>query len=162
MTDTPQHDAQGQFTHTIDQARLDAEAAELMAAGSLSYRDLGKILHVSHTTARDRVLRALAAVPADAVADLREVKGAQYAQGAREMLMRAHDPRRDDAAQDRAYRLWLLTQEKFVDLFGLRVPVVHKVEVSDSYMTDIERLQSELGLNDPASAETGARGDATV
>lgn len=55
---------------TLDHANLDTEAARLFTAG-LTYREIATQQGCSVSTAHDRVKRALAAVPAEAVAELR-------------------------------------------------------------------------------------------
>lgn len=64
----------GTFTNTIDTAEYDARAARLRARG-LSYRAIAAELgYAEHSSARDAVLRALAAAPQEAGAEARQVE----------------------------------------------------------------------------------------
>lgn len=156
MSNPTPHGAEGDYIRTIDQAKLDAEAAQLMAERSYSYRDLGRALGIHHSTARDRVQRALTATVAPAALELREVKGSQYEVAARELWVIANDPRGEYRDRVAAYREWRQVTEAYVSLFGLRVPVVQRIEVSDGWMSDIDRLEQELKLNDAPTSSVRA------
>lgn len=64
-TGGPARGGDGGFVRTIDQAELDAEAAQLRSR-SMSYRAIAKQLDVSVSTAHEMVKRALAAVVREA------------------------------------------------------------------------------------------------
>ena len=67
-------DGDGKFTRSVDGAEFDAKAARLRVRG-LSYREIAAELgYADHSSARDAVLRALAAVPQEAGAEARQVE----------------------------------------------------------------------------------------
>lgn len=74
LTALTARDSMGRFTRTLDQAEIDADAARLRARGK-SYRQIAAIMGCSAPVAHDRVRRALAAVPAEAVDELRTIEG---------------------------------------------------------------------------------------
>lgn len=67
----------GEFTRTVDNAERDAHAARLRA-GNLSFREIAEQLgYLDESGARRAVQRALAAVPVDAVEELRALENAR-------------------------------------------------------------------------------------
>lgn len=73
----PDHDKRGRFTRTIDGAERDAEAARLKSRG-LTYTQIARNLEYADASGAYRaVQRALAAVPAESVDELRAVQRAQ-------------------------------------------------------------------------------------
>lgn len=74
------HDEQpnGQRLHgrTVARAERDAEAARLRSQG-YSYRQIGGMLGIDHSTAADAVSRALRAVPIESVGELRRLESAR-------------------------------------------------------------------------------------
>lgn len=67
-------DGDGKFTRSIETAELDARAARHRVDG-LSYREIARALgYADHSSARDAVQRALAAAPAEAGAEARQVE----------------------------------------------------------------------------------------
>ena len=64
----------GKFTNTVETAEYDARAAKLRVRG-LSYRQIAVELgYADHSSARDAVLRAIAAAPVEAGTDARQVE----------------------------------------------------------------------------------------
>lgn len=84
--------ANGQRERDIEQAKLDTEAAELRVL-RLSYPEIARRQNCSVSTAYDRVKRAIAAVPYEAIEELRRVELEsldELEQRAREVLLAEH------------------------------------------------------------------------
>lgn len=155
----------GEFERDMEQARLDAEAAELRAQG-MTYRAIGAAMGIDPTTARDRVLRAIDAVPVEAVAELRARSGARI-----EMLMfeafkilTAEHPKVDHGRKiegvfDQGPRIAAIREMRLLDheyrqLFGLDMPTKLDLTVTTEMEREIMALAQELGLQDQVESES--------
>lgn len=89
----PARDGDGKFTRSIETAELDARAARLRSQ-RLSYREIARELgYADHSSARDAVLRALAAAPREAGEEMRDHELAHLdwlARKTQEVLARIH------------------------------------------------------------------------
>jgi hypothetical protein len=144
---TTKHNVEGDFTRTIEHARLDAEAAELRAM-RLSYRAIAARQGVDVSTAHSRVKRALAAVPVEAVTELRQIEGDALDASMRALQVIAQDATVSERDRIAARRELRLCGESKRRLFGLDAPAEVRVTVSDTMTSEIERLAAELGLDD--------------
>jgi hypothetical protein len=86
-------DGDGKFTRSIETAEFDARAARLRSQ-RLSYREIARELgYADHSSARDAVLRALAAAPREAGEEMRDHELAHLdwlARKTQEVLARIH------------------------------------------------------------------------
>ena len=164
----------GRIEHDIDQARLDTEAAE-MRSRRMTYPQIAAEQGCSRSTAYQRVQRALAAVPYEAVAELRRVELEsldELEQRAREVLLARHvkvdhgrvievDGERliDDAPVLAAIAQILRIKDMRAKLTGSYAPTKSAVTVitEDAVDAEIRRLTEELGVNaqDPTAADRG-------
>ena len=150
----------GQYTTTLDDMETAAQAALLRAQGA-SYRQIAAAQGVSVSTAHERVRRALAAVPVEAVAELRKVELARLdmlTERAFAELERKHPTisggRRFDDVEDsgpvfQAIDKIRLLSESRRRLLGLDAPSRVSMTVSDEMSAEIERLAAELGVTNP-------------
>lgn len=148
-TPPPTHGPEGTFTRTIETAELDAEAARLRSM-RLSYAQIGRQMSCDKTTARRRVQRALAAVPVEAVNELRAVESEALDTSMRALLVIAQDATASQSERVAAYRELRLHMESKRRLFGIDMPAQVKVTVSDTLTSEIEQLVSMLGIEDGA------------
>lgn len=82
----------GQMERDAEQARLDAEACELRAQ-RLTIRQIAAIQNCSVSVAHDRIKRAIAAIPYEAVAELRRIELEsldELEQRCREVMLATH------------------------------------------------------------------------
>lgn len=162
MTDSTAHDAEGKFQSTIDHATKAAEAAQLRAMG-FSYREIARQQGIDVHAAHDRVKKAIAAVPVEAVNELRRTALEQLDMltvQAYTILTTEHPliqrGRVVPGVKDVRPKLAALTELRRLNeskraLLGLDAPQQHKVTVSDSLTAEIERLAQELGVVDPTA-----------
>jgi hypothetical protein len=152
----------GKHERDIEQARLDAEAAELRARG-LTYRGIAKQQDVSVSTAMERVKRAIAAVPVEAVEQLRLTAGEQLDALTRQafaIMMTEHplvsDGRVIPGAQDygpklRAIEALRRLNESRRKLYGIDSPVRVEHTVTTAMEQEILALAADFGVLDPDS-----------
>jgi ribosomal protein L29 len=164
-TDQARTPRSGEFERDVEQARLDAEAAELRARG-MSYRAIAKAQDVSASTAMERVKRAIAAVPVEAVEQLRLTAGEQLDALTRQAfaILVADHPlvshgkvipdAKDYGPKLRAIAELRRLNESRRKLYGIDSPV----RVEHTVTTDMERqilaLADELGALDPDSEDS--------
>jgi hypothetical protein len=161
---------------TIDQARVDTEAAELRAQ-RLTYPQIAAKQGCSVSTAYQRVRRAIASVPYEAVEELRRVELEsldELEQRVREVLVRAHvkidhgrvirdedtgAPMLDDAPVLAAAQQLLRIKDMRAKLTGAYAPTKSAVTVitEDAVDAAIRDLESEL-----ASRDRGTTGEAAA
>jgi DNA-binding Lrp family transcriptional regulator len=158
-TRTPQS---GEFERDTEQARLDADAAELRSRG-MSYRAIAKAQDVSPSTAMDRVKRAIAAVPVEAVEHLRSTAGEQLdalTRTAFTILMTKHPmvshgkviPDVEDYGPKlRAIAELRRLNESRRKLYGIDSPVRVEHTVTTAMEQEILALAAEFAVVDPDS-----------
>lgn len=155
----------GGFQTTIEDMETAADAARLRAQGK-SYRDIAVEQGVSVSTAHDRVKRAMAAVPVEAVTELRRVELERLdmlTERAFREMEKTHpfvsNGRRFDDLEDSGPvftaidRIRQLSESRR-KLLGLDAPSKVAVTVSDEVSAEIERLAAELGVDDPDRVES--------
>lgn len=142
---------------TISTAEDDAEAARMRASG-FSYREIAKATNCSTSAAHDRVQRALACVPVEAVRELRQVELTRMDDLVKQMLviLRTDHPMvshgrvlpglSDVRPKIAAVQTLLRISESRRRLLGLDEPIKHEVRVNDKIVEEIERLALELGI----------------
>lgn len=147
----------GEFQHDIDQAALDTAAARMRAAG-FSYQEIADNQSVSVSTSHGRVQRALAAVPVEAVAELRTVELQRLDDMLKQALivLRKDHPLvshgrlvpgvSDARPKLAAIDVMLRISSSRRRLLGLDAPIKHDVKVSDSLTAEIELLAQQLGI----------------
>lgn len=142
---------------TVADAETDAEAARLRASGC-SYAEIAKRQGCSVSTAHQRVARAIAAVPVEAVEELRQVELARLdtlIAKAFEVLNASHplvsNGRRFDDLEDAAPILGALRELRALSesrrkLLGLDAPARQTVTVITEDVVDaaIRQLEAEL------------------
>ena len=149
--------AGGEFVRTVSTAEDDANAARMRASG-FSYREIAKATNCSTSAAHDRVQRALAAVPVEAVRELRQVELERMDDLVKQMLviLRSDHPLvshgrvmpglSDVRPKIAAVQTLLRISESRRRLLGLDEPIKHEVRVNDKITEEIERLALELGV----------------
>lgn len=161
----------GRFVRTLSQAETDAEAARLRGDG-YSYRRIADFMGCTTATAHDRVSRALAAVPKEAVETVRAVWGerltAAFVEAARILatdhvtvshgkIIRGDDgePLIDDGPKLQAIAAIVRLSESARKLEGADVPVTQHHDVIVEHTTtldaEIERLMAEVGRGEGAA-----------
>lgn len=176
--DNPSRDNNGRFHRTADSAQRDAQACA-MRARNHTYQEISDALgYGDRANAYRAVQQALAAIPAEAVEELRRLHMARLdylATQALAVLERDHltisqggkivtddegRPILDDgptlAALDRLLRI----QERQAKLMGLDAPSRHEVMTLDSLDARIAELTAQLGGAPPApeaAADPGTR-----
>lgn len=156
----PTHNAEGDFDTSLDHMELAADAARLRAQAK-SYREIAAIQGVNVATAHNRVKRALAAVPVEAVADLRRVELERMdllVAKAFDILEASHPyvsqgkvfyDLEDDGPKLQAIRELRQLSESRRKLLGLDAPIQHNLTVDDGFMARIEQFEKDLGLQAP-------------
>lgn len=168
------HGKDGRFMRTIEGAERDAEAARLKSRGQ-SYAQIARNLgYADHTGAYKAVQRALVAVPAESVDELRRLQSEQidaltakayevlesthFAHTQHGELVRAPDgqPLIDDMpvlhAIDRLIRL----AERRAKLMGLDAPTRHEVTTLDYLDAQIRDAAEQLARTEAAEAPDAA------
>ena len=132
------------FIRTEEQAILDTEALRLRSNG-LTYQKVADSLGVSKSTAHERVQRALAAIPKEAVEEYRKLENERLDELLEFVLKKAHDPENKAAmfAVDRALAIF----ERKGKLNGTDAPVKTVTVTVDALDMEIARLSAELGVN---------------
>lgn len=149
--------AEGEYEHGIDQAQMDAAAARMRASG-FSYQEIANAQNVVISAAHGRVRRALAAVPVEAVRELRQVeldRMDDLVKQATGILRKDHPMIShgrliagvfDVRPKLLAIQALLRISESRRRLLGLDEPIKHEVRVNDKIVEEIERLAMELGI----------------
>jgi len=134
----------GGYIRTEEQAILDTEALRLRSNG-LTYQKVADSLGVSKSTAHERVQRALAAIPKEAVDEYRKLENERLDELLEFVLKKAHDPENKSAmfAVDRALAIF----ERKGKLNGTDAPVKTVTVTVDALDMEIARLSAELGVD---------------
>ena len=129
------------FIRTEEQARIDAEALRLRSAG-MSYQKIANAMDCSKPTAYDRVNRALAAIPFEAVDEYRRLEGQRL-----DMLMEVAMDKALSGDKGSLFAIdrVLAIQERAAKLRGLDAPIKHEVITLDYIQSEIRRLEETLG-----------------
>ena len=129
------------FIRTEEQARIDAEALRLRSAG-MSYQKIANSMDCSKPTAYDRVNRALAAIPFEAVDEYRRIEGQRL-----DMLMEIAMDKALSGDKGSLFAIdrVLAIQERAAKLRGLDAPIKHEVITLDYIQSEIRRLEETLG-----------------
>ena len=132
------------FIRTEDQVHLDTEALRLRSKG-LTYQKVADLIGTSKQTAYNRVQRALAAIPKEAVDEYRKLENERLDELLELVLKKAHDPDNKAAmfAVDRALAIF----ERKGKLNGTDAPVKTVTVTVDALDMEIARLSAELGVN---------------
>ena len=159
------------FIRTEDQVHLDTEALRLRSKG-LTYQKVADLIGTSKQTAYNRVQRALAAIPKEAVDEYRKLENERLDELLEFVLKKAHDPENKAAmfAVDRALAIF----ERKGKLNGTDAPVKTVTVTVDALDMEIARLSAELGvdghelesrilseISNSGNAETDAAGKAS-
>ena len=133
------------FIRTEDQAILDTEALKLRSNG-LTYQKVANYLGVSKSTAFERVQRALAAIPREAVDEYRKLENERLDLLLEKVLDKAlaeDDNKGFLFAVDRALAIF----ERKGKLNGTDSPTKHEVITLGAVEAEIQRLEAKLGAN---------------
>ena len=132
------------FIRTEDQVHLDTEALRLRSKG-LTYQKVADLIGTSKQTAYNRVQRALAAIPKEAVDEYRKLENERLDELLEFVLKKAHDPDNKAAmfAVDRALAIF----ERKGKLNGTDAPVKTVTVTVDALDMEIARLSAELGVD---------------
>jgi DNA-binding Lrp family transcriptional regulator len=135
----------GGFIRTEDQALTDTQALRFRSRG-MTYQKIADAMGCTKMTAYNRVQRALAAIPAEAVDEYRRLETERLDAMLEITLDKALDPENKSAlfAVDRA----LAIMDRRAKLLGLDSPVKHEVITLDYIQTEIMRLEATLGETD--------------
>jgi len=125
------------FQRTEEQAHLDAEALRLRSAG-YTYQQIADTQGTTKATGYNRVQRALAAIPAEAVEEYRSIQREQL-----DKLMATYWPEAM-AGNLKAAEMVLKLIEKRSKLEGTDQPVKHEVITLDAIQAEIIRLEAAL------------------
>ena len=132
----------GDFERTIDNAVIDTEAARLRASG-LTYQQIADRTQTDKGTAYRRVQRAIAAVPVEAVEELRQIELERLDLMLAKVMEKTTSTEKGFLfAVDRA----LAISERRARLLGLDAPTRQTVTVitQDVLDAEIQRLEAEL------------------
>lgn len=164
--------------HTIETARRDAHCAELRAQG-LSYRKIAERFDLAVSTVYEAVQRAIAAVPIEAVNELRAIEcqrlDAIIAKAwdivaadhpfisFGKVIMVADEVVQDAAPVISALNLIRTTSESKRRLLGLDAPSRQTITVitEDAVDAELRAIESEMRAIDAAKAQT-AKDDASA
>ena len=133
------------FIRTEEQAILDTEALRLRSKG-LTYQKVADSLGVSKSTAHERVQRALAAIPKEAVEEYRKLETERLDTMLERVMEKVtHDDGKSGFlfAVDRA----LAIMDRRAKLLGLDSPTKHEVITLGAVEAEIQRLEAKLGAN---------------
>lgn len=138
----------GGFIRTEEQAILDTEALKLRSLG-WSYQKVADAIGTTKATAYNRVQRALAAIPAEAVDEFRRLE--------MERLDLVLNVAMDKAMSGDKGALFAVDRvisimDRRAKLMGLDAPTKHEVLTLDAVTAEIQRLEAQLGdANDVAT-----------
>jgi predicted DNA-binding protein (UPF0251 family) len=141
----------GGFIRTEEQALLDTEALRLRSTGGMSYQKVADIIGVSKKTAYNRVQRALASIPAEAVDEFRRIEGERL-DFALEAVMEKIQSR--DKGFLFAVDRMLTIMDRRAKMMGLDAPIRTEVITLDYIQTEIMRLEAEIA-RDASGTEAG-------
>jgi hypothetical protein len=127
------------YVRTLEQAEIDTEALKLKSLG-MTYTKIGQIMGCTSQAASDRYHRALAAVPSDAVEELRKTMGEQIDMLLEVALEQALTGKRSLFAIDRCVTL----MDRKARLHGLDAPSKSQIEVFTYEPGSIESQVAEL------------------
>jgi AcrR family transcriptional regulator len=136
-----------QFIRTEEQAIIDTEALKLRSRG-FTYQQIADNMGCSKGAAYQRVSRALAAIPAEAVDEYRRLE-AERLDGLLAIATHQAYTKKSLFAIDRV----LAIMDRRAKLLGLDSPVKHEVVTLDYVTAQINQLERELGVID-ADAST--------
>lgn len=169
----------GRFVRTINQAEVDAEAARLRSQGK-SYRQIAAAMGCGVRAAHERVQRALAAVPSEAVEAIRAIEGGRLTEAIavaltelrRDHIMVSHGrivkgddgvPLVDHGGKLTALHALVKASESYRKLMGADVPVrgevKHTLEVVTLLDQELAALIGDLAESDalvPDDTDTNA------
>ena len=128
------------YERTLDTALLDTEALELRGAG-LTYREIAARQNCDPSTALRRCTRALAAVPYEAVSEVRQMECQRLDSLTAAVWSKAME------GNLRAVDTVLRIMKRRSEMLGLDEPTRRAVEVitPDLIGAEIARLEAELG-----------------
>lgn len=132
------------FVRTEEQAHLDADALRLRSAGH-TYPQIAEIQGTTKATAYNRVQRALASIPSEAVEEYRAIQREQL-----DKLMATYLPEAL-AGNVKAAEFVLKLIERRSKLEGTDSPTKHEVITLDAIQAEIIRLEAAL---DHSATET--------
>lgn len=131
----------GGFIRTEEQAHLDTEALRLRSLG-WSYQKVADAIGTTKATAYNRVQRALAAIPAEAVDEFRRLEMERLDAILEVAMTKAQSADKGSLfAVDRV----LAIMDRRAKLMGLDAPTKHEVLTLDAVTAEIKRLEVELG-----------------
>lgn len=135
---------------TLAAAKRHAEAAQLKAEG-LNYRQIGEQMRIAQSTAHDYVARAIAAVPAEAVHELRAIESDRLNMIIADLWKIARNEATDTAARIQAYRELRQNSESLRRMFGVDAPVRQTLTVfsEDLFDAEIRRLTELVAEQQP-------------
>jgi hypothetical protein len=140
----------GGYVRTEEQAHLDTEALRLRSLG-WTYQRIADNIGVTKATAYNRVQRALAAIPAEAVDEFRRLE--------MERLDLVLNVAMDKAMSGDKGALFAVDRvitimDRRAKLMGLDAPTKHEVLTLDAVTAEIRRLEAQLGdADDHSTAE---------
>lgn len=139
---------------TIAAARRHAEAVRLKAEG-LHYRQIAAQMNISVSTAHDYVLKAIAAVPVEAVHELRAIESDRLNAIIADLWKIARDDDTDVATRIQAYRELRQNSESLRRMFGVDAPVRQTLTVfnEDLFDAEIRRLNELVAEQQQPNAE---------
>jgi len=140
----------GGYIRTEEQALLDTEALKLRSLG-WSYQKVADAIGTTKATAYNRVQRALAAIPAEAVDEFRRLE--------MERLDLVLNVAMDKAMSGDKGALFAVDRvisimDRRAKLMGLDAPTKHEVLTLDAVSAEIQRLEQQLGESDAGRTET--------
>jgi len=146
----------GGFIRTEEQAILDTEALKLRSLG-WSYQKVADAIGTTKATAYNRVQRALAAIPAEAVDEFRRLE--------MERLDLVLNVAMDKAMSGDKGALFAVDRvisimDRRAKLMGLDAPVKQEILTLDAVTAEIQRLEAQLGDADdvtPAAETSGTQ-----
>jgi len=137
------------FIRTDAQAQADADTLKLRSLG-WSYQRVADEMGISKGAAYKRCQRALAAIPAEAVDEYRQIQREQL-----DALMASWLPEAI-AGNPKAAEIVLKVIEKRSKLEGTDQPIKHEVITLDAIQAEILRLEAQLGEQDDDGRDTPA------
>ena len=129
-----------QFIRTEEQAVIDTEALKMRSRG-FTYQQIADNMGCSKGAAYQRVSRALASIPAEAVDEYRRLEGERL-DGLLAIATHQAFTKKSLFAIDRV----LAIMDRRAKLLGLDSPVKHEVVTLDYVSAEIQRLERELGV----------------
>jgi len=134
----------GGFVRTEEQAITDTKALRMRSSG-MTYGKIAEAMGCSKSAAYERVQRALAAIPAEAVDEYRRLETDRL-DTLLELAMRKVES--EDKGFLFAIDRVLAIMDRRSKLLGLDSPVKHEVITLDYIQSEIMRLEAVLGESD--------------